>query len=214
MARNISNLYDFYLYILRKERGSFVNPNQFSSNLNAGQLDAFQEYFLPYGGTQILHDGLKPFRVYHQFTSNAAGFVVYPDECEHILGAAFTVTGSTVNEITFVNDNEWVFAINSQLRPVSLSKPIALDTNVGFSLYPQSLQIGFFNYLKLPAVPVYAYTQVGRQITYDPVNSVQLEWADSYVNNVLAKALVYAGVNMNEKDIIAYAENYNQQTKP
>lgn len=214
MARSINDLYNFYQYILRKERGVFITRQQFNSNLDAGQLDAFQEWFAPYGDTQILHDALRPFRVYYQFTSDAAGFVTFPDNYEHILGAAFTVSGSTVNEITFVNDNEWVFAINSQGRPVSLSKPIAIDTSDGFSLYPQSTQTGFFTYLKRPVTPVLAYTQVGRVVTYDSASSTQLEWADSYINNIIAKALKYAGVNMDEQGVLAFAESYNEQTKP
>lgn len=213
MPRNINDLYNFYRYIVRKERGVFITPAQFTANLDSGQLDAFQEYFAPYGDSQILHDGLRPFRIYYQFTSNSAGFVTFPDDYEHILGAAFTVTGSTINEITFVNDNEWVFAINSQQRPVSLSNPIAIDTNDGFSLYPQSIQIGFFTYLKRPVTPVLSYTYVNRVFTYIPGTSVQLEWTDSYVNNILAKALVYAGVNMDEQGIAQWATAYNQETK-
>jgi len=214
MARNINDLYNFFRYIVRKERGVFITMPQFTTNLDAGQLDAFQEWFAPWADTQILHDALKPFRVYYQFTSNAAGFVTMPDDYEHMLGAAFTVTGSTMNEITFVNDNEWVFAINSQQRPVSLSKPVALDTSDGFSLYPQSTQIGFFNYLKRPNTPVLAYNLVNRQVVYDAANSVQLQWQDSYINNILAKALVYVGVNMDEQGIAAFATQYNQETKP
>lgn len=214
MARNINDLYNFFRYIVRKERGVFVTIPQFTTNLDAGQLDAFQEWFKPWADTQILHDSLKPFRVYYQFTSNAAGFVTMPDDYEHLLGAAFTVTGSTMNEITFVNDNEWVFAIKSQLRPISLSNPIALDTNVGFSLYPQSVQIGFFNYLRRPLAPVLSYTQVNRVVTYDPTTSVQLEWSESYINNILAKALKYAGVNMDEKGISDFANQYNAETQP
>jgi len=214
MPRSINDIYNLELYIVRKERGVFLKPTDFNANLDAGQLDTFQEYFANYGPNQILHDGLRPFRVYHQFTSNAAGFVTYPSDYMHILGAAFTVSGSTVNEIGFVNDHEWVFAINSQLRPVSLTKPIALDTNVGFSLYPQSVQIGYFNYLRRPATPVLAFTQVGRAITYDPATSVQLEWNETYVNNIIAKSLRYAGINMNEQAVSAFAESYNEQTNP
>lgn len=213
MARNINQLYNFFRYIVRKQRGVGVTSAQFCDNMDSGQLDAFQEWFTPYGDTQILHDSLRPFRVYYQFTSNAAGFVTFPSDYEHILGAAFTVSGSTMNEITFVNDNEWVFAINSKLRPISLTKPIALDTSVGFSLYPQSVQTGFFNYLKRPIAPVLAFTQVGRAITYDAAGSTQLLWADSYINNIIAKSLRYAGVNMDEQGVSVFAENYNEQTK-
>lgn len=214
MARNINQLYNLFRYIVRKQRGVSITPSQFTDNMDAGQLDAFQEWFTPYGDSQILHDALRPFRVYYQFTSDAAGIVAFPADYEHILGAAFTVSGSTVNEITFVNDNEWAFAINSQLRPVSLSSPIAIDRNTGFSLLPQSLQIGYFNYLKRPATPVLDYTFVNRVFTYNAAGSTQLEWADSYVNNIIAKALKYAGVNMDEQGVSAFAESYDQQTKP
>jgi len=214
MPRNINDIYNLTRYIVRKQRGVFLTIPQFNANMDAGQLDAFQEWFAPWGDSQILHDSLRPFRVYYQFTSDTAGFVTFPDNYEHLLGAAFTVTGSTINEITFVNDNEWVFAINSQQRPVSLSRPIALDTNVGFSLYPQSIQVGFFNYLRRPATPLLSVTVVGRDQTYDPATSVQLEWKDSYVNNLIAKSLKYAGVNMDEQGVSAFAEAYDQQTKP
>lgn len=211
-VRNISNLYDFYQYVVRKERGVYQTPAQFTANLDAGQLDALEQYFRPYGENQTLHDALRPFRIYYQFTSNAAGFVTFPSDYLHILGTVFTVSGSTVNEISFYNEDDFINALNSQLRPVSLSKPIARDTATGFSIYPQSTQIGFFTYLKRPATPVYGYTQVGRAITYDPTTSTQLEWTDSYINNILAKALRYAGINMDEKGIYEFAEQYEKET--
>lgn len=211
--RNLDNLYNFYRDLVRKERGVYIKPAQFTANLDAGQLDATEEWFAPYGEDQTLHDAVRKLRVYYQFASDAAGFVTYPSDYIHILGQPFTVAGSSVNRINFCNEDEVPFALTSQLRPVSNSYPIAVDTSTGFSIYPQQLQIGFFNYLKRPATPVYAYTQFGRAITYDPVNSVQLEFSDVYVNNILAKALVYAGVYMNDKEVTQYAEVYNEQTK-
>lgn len=213
MARNINDLYNFFQYILRKERGVFCTPTEFNANMDAGQLDAVEEWFAPYGQTQQLHDALRPIRVYYQFTSDAAGFVTFPSNYLHILGQPFTVTGSSVNRVQFKNEDELPFELTSQLRPVSNSYPVAVDTNVGFSIYPQQTQIGFFNYLKRPATPILAYTQVGRVITYDPVNSVQLEFTDAYLNNILAKGLRYAGVNMNEQTIQQFAQAYDAETK-
>lgn len=212
-SRNISNLYDFYLYIARKERNVLVTPAQFNSNLDAGQLDAVEEWFSGYGQNQKLHDALRQLRVYYQFTSNFAGFVTFPSDYIHLLGQPFTVTGSTVNRIDFVNEDELPFAITSQLRVLTNSYPIAVDTSTGFSIYPQQTQIGFFNYLRRPAQPVFGYTQVGRVITYDSTTSTQLEFSDVYVNHILALALRYVGVNLDEKGISDFANQYNQETK-
>jgi len=212
--RNINDYYNFYLYVCRKERGTFVTPTQFTQNLDAGQLDCFEEWFKPYGANQEIHDALRPFRVYQIFTSNAAGFVTYQSDYFHLLGQPFTVTGSTVNRIEFLNEDELPFALTSQLRPVTTAYPIAVDTSTGFSIYPQTTQTGAYFYLRRPATPVLSFTQVGRVITYDSATSVQLEWNEVYINNILAKALKYAGINMNEQGILQYAEAYNNETKP
>lgn len=213
MPRDINSLYNLFRDIVRKERGIFVKISQFNAWMDSGQLDAIEEWFAPYGETQKLHDALRQIRVYYQFTSDTAGIVTFPSDYIHLIGSPFTVTGSTVNEITFVNESELPFAINSQLRPVSNTKPIAVDTSTGFSIYPQQTQIGFFNYLKRPATITLAVTQVGRDVTYDPINSVQPQFSDVYFNNIVAKALKYAGVYMNEEAVSAFANQQNQETK-
>lgn len=214
MARSINDYFNLYLYICRKERGAYITTAQFTQNLDAGQMDAFAEWFKLYGINQEVHDALRPFRVYQPFTSSSAGFVTYPSDYFALLGQPFTVTGSTVNRIDFVNEDELPFALTSQLRAVTTGYPIAVDTSTGFSIYPQSQQTGAYFYLRRPATPVYGYTQSGRVITYDSSTSTQLEWNELYINHILAKALKYAGINMNEDGVYQYAEQFNQETKP
>jgi len=177
-------------------------------------MDCYEEWFKPYGANQEIHDALRPFRVYQQFTSSSAGFVTFPSDYLHLLGQPFTVTGSTVNRISFVNEDELPFALTSQLRPVTTSYPIAVDTATGFSIYPQSTQTGFYNYLRRPATPVYAYSQVGRVISYDSAASTQLEWSDVYINNIIARSLRYVGINMDENGISQFAEQYSKENQP
>jgi hypothetical protein len=213
VARSLNDLYNFYRYIVRKERGVFVTIPQFNANMDAGNLDAFMEYFKGYGADQQIHDALRVFKVYQPFTSTSAGFVTYPSDYFHLLGNPFTVAGSTVNTLKFVNEDELSFALTSQQRPVTNAYPIGVDTSTGFSIYPQSTQTGAYFYLRRPASPVLAYTQSGRTITYNSAGSTQLEWEEVYWNNILAKALRYAGVNMDEKGISDFANQYNAETQ-
>jgi hypothetical protein len=214
MGRNINDLYNLTLYIVKKERGIFITPNQFSANLDAGQYDAIEEYFKLYGENQIVHDALRPFRTYVGFLSGADGTVSYQTNYLHLLGSPFTTTGSTINQIKFVNEDELPFALTSQLRPVTTSYPIAVESGYGFNIYPQQAQYGAYWYLRKPATPVLGYTQAGRAITYNSLTSTQLEWVEIYWNNILAKALVYSGVNMNEEGVTKYAMAYDAETKP
>jgi hypothetical protein len=211
-VRNIQNVVDFFSYIVRKERGVFLTISEAITNIDNGQLDCFEEYWSMYAVSQTVHDALRPFRVYQPFTSNSAGFVTYPSDYIHMAGVPFVVYGSTIYNVNFPNEDEWVDALTSQLRPVSASNPIAQNTATGFSLYPQQSHIGFYTYMKRPPQPVYAYTEVGRVITYNSSASTQLAWNEIYWNNIIAKGLKYCGINMSEQEVSQFAQQYNQET--
>jgi hypothetical protein len=213
MARNLDDISTFIRYIVRKEKGVYLTYPQITANLDAGQLDCFADWFKPYGVNQEIHDALRPFRVYQPYTSDAAGMVTFPDDYQHLLGQPFTVFGSTVNRVEFLNESELPFALTSQLRAVSNSYPVAVDTSNGFSIYPQSTQTGAYFYLRRPLTPVYGFTQVGRVVTYDQNTSVQLEWSDVYINNIIARSLFYAGINMDEAAVYQFAQQYAKETE-
>lgn len=212
MARNINDIYNLALYIVRKERGSYVSPQEICECLDFGQMELFEEYFKFFGINQTVHDALSNFKVRQQFTSASDGTVTFPPNYLHLLAGVFTVYGSTVNPVRFVSQDELPDALTAQLRAVSLNSPIAVDSAGGFYLYPQSTQTGFYTYLKRPATPVLGYTQVGRTLTYDPNTSTQLEFSDAYINTILSKALKLVGVNMDENGIEAFAQLQSKES--
>jgi hypothetical protein len=213
MAYNINDVYNFLVFIVRKERGVFITIPEAMQTIDNAQLEATEDWFSQYGVTQIIHDAIRKLRSQVQFTSNSDGSVDFVSDYLHMIGNPYTVTGSTINAVRFVNEDELPYALTSQLRTVSTSKPIAKDTAVGFQIYPQSTQTGFYNYLRRPATPVLGYTQAGRTITYNPNTSTQLEFTDVYINNIIARALKFWGINMAEQDIQQFAQLQTQETK-
>jgi hypothetical protein len=213
MAYNINDIYNQMLFIVRKERGVFVTVNEAMQTLDNAQLEATEEWFSTYGATQIIHDAIRKLRVQKSFTSDSTGLVTFDADYLHLIGGAYTVSGSTINNVRFLNEDELALALKSQLRAVSTSNPIAIDASVGFRLYPAATQSGFYNYLRRPATPVLGYTQSGRTITYDPNTSTQLEFTDVYINNIISRALKFWGINMAEQDIQQFAQIQTQETK-
>lgn len=199
-------------FVIRKQLGVFVTIPEAVEALRAAQLDRYAYDFSQYQTNQVVVDGLSPFKVRHQFTTNSSGEVTNPSDYQHLLGGVFTVTGSTINTVRFINDDELGDALTNQLRPVSTSRPIAVDSALGFQLYPQTQQTGFYTYLRIPNTPVYAYTQVNRVITYDAANSVQLEYYDVYIDNIIARALSYFGINLDDQAVQQFAQLQEQQT--
>lgn len=213
MARNINTVYELSRYIIKKERGIFYKIQEFNQNLDAAMFDAIDEWWSQYGVNQRIHDAIKPLRVYQPFTSDSSGFVSFPSDYIHLIGSPFTVYGSAVTKPTAVNEDELPFALTSQLRPVTMDYPLLVDTSTGINFYPQETHTGAYFYLRRHKSPVLAYTQVGRVITYDPTNSVQIELNEVYWNNIIAKSMRYVGINMSEADISQFAELYNAETK-
>ena len=213
MAYNINDVYNQMIFIVRKERGVFVTIPEAMQTLDNAQLEAVEEWFSTYGTTQIIHDAIRKLRVQKSFTSDSTGLVTFDSDYLHLIGGAYTVSGSTINNVRFLNEDELALALKSQLRLVSDSNPIAIDASVGFKLYPAAIQSGFYNYLRRPATPVLGFTQSGRNITYDPNTSTQLEFTDVYINNIMSRALKFWGINMAEQDIQQFAQLQTQETK-
>lgn len=204
--RNISDIHSLIRFIERKEKGTYTLDSEIDALLDAGQLEVLEDYFRLYGLNQVVHDALNPFKQNYQFTSDPDGVVSLPSNYLHLLGGVFTVTGSTINKVRFVQEDEWVDAITSQLRPATTSKPIAKDYRTGFNLWPQVTQVGYCVYLRRPATPVFAFSQSGRTITYNVAASTQLEWEDIYIDKIIAKALGYLGINLAEADITQFGQ--------
>jgi len=220
MARNINDCYNISQYIIRKERGLFQTVAEFNQNIGMAFLDAIEVWFEGYGRSQKLHDALRQLRVYQTFTSDSEGYVLFNSNYIHLLGTPFTIYGSTVTKTSFINEDEFQSAITNQVRPVDIENPILLDyaTEVsgvvvsGFSIYPQVQHVGAYWYLRLPNSPTLSMIQVGRVLTYDPITSVQIECNEMYWNNIIAKSLKFAGINMSEQEVSAFSNQYNQET--
>ena len=213
MAYNINDVYNQMIFIVRKERGVFVTIPEAMQTLDNAQLEAVEEWFSTYGTTQIIHDAIRKLRVQKSFTSDSTGLVTFDSDYLHLIGGAYTVSGSTINNVRFLNEDELALALKSQLRLVSDNNPIAIDASVGFKLYPAAIQSGFYNYLRRPATPVLGFTQSGRTITYNSGTSTQLEFTDVYINNIISRALKFWGINMAEQDIQQFAQIQTQETK-
>ena len=91
---------------MRKERGVFITIPEFELSLDTAQLEATEQWFALYGETQIIHDAIRKFRVQQQFTTLSDGIVTFPTDYLHLIGGGYTVNGSTVNTIRFLNEDE------------------------------------------------------------------------------------------------------------
>lgn len=217
---DLQTAYNFLNFEVNKVFTAYYSPGDYDLVVDRAQMSLFNDYYDQFGASQRLNDALAPFKKTFQFTQSATpgGFIITPTDYEHLLSIYTTVqnaiTGLPQNRpVPIVNEDEKVARDNSQIYPPSLTDPYAMITqNWDVQLFPMVPQAGVMYYLARPAAPKFVYTIVsGRVPLYDPINSVQLQWADKDVNSILIKALSILGINVNEQSIIQYAEMKSQQ---
>ena len=212
-------IYQLNDFIIRKQRGAFITYPELDNNYNLAQLDLLNEYIDEYAIIGKIHNALQPFKTNTPFThgTTPSGIFTLPDD--YVLPLmSYTQWYDNVRdeiqygEIRFYNEAEWINAINSQLRPCTSQRPSAKIIGGTMQLFPATKNAGIFNYIRKPDAPAYVFTQSGRDITYSASSSTQLEWGDLYIPKLIMKALTYQGINLNESQITAFAEEKNNQS--
>lgn len=212
--------YRFLQFIINKEQGAFFPYPELDMVVDRAQMSYYNDEYIKFGASQRLNDALSPFKREFQFTnaSSPTGLILLPDAYQNLLSVHTVVqdarTGLPRNRpVPILNEDEKVARDNSQIYAPSLWDPYAMIAqNWDIQLYPKVPMAGTVFYLTRPPAPLYAYNIVsGRVPVYDPVNSVQLGWAEKDVDSILIKALSYLGINVSEQAIVQYAEQKSAQ---
>lgn len=212
----IQDVHNWLDFVANKPLGAFFSLEEIDNCLDRAQMEYFNSEYAVYAMAQKIQDSLSPFKASYNFLTedSTAGLVSMPSTYMYFLGGqiVIVVNGHTrTKSLKVLSEDELAYRLDSQLRPVTVSSPVAtiagkVDEITKIQLYPKQPMAGTMFYLRRPAVPKFAYTQTGRVITYDPDNSVQLEWGESEIGEIMIRALVYLGVNASDANITQFSD--------
>lgn len=214
----IDDIHRFILLCENKTQTSWHTPAEIDDSLHRGQMDVWWKFCPIYGEDETAKKALDPFILKFPITggNSVAGLISLPANFGHLLSGTAVSYLNQINPATgqpygtqywpieFVNDDEAALRLQSQIKPVSLARPIAVSAGGGvIQLYPAQANAGWITYLQIPAPPVYKYTTPDdpRVLVYDNT-STQLLWNDSFVTQIIARALIYLGINIDDPAII------------
>lgn len=223
-------IHDTILFIIRKEQNAFISHEEIDQILDRAQLVLLNQYHtnpkLPasvqaatYGESQRLDDSLSIFKSKYTFNNGttSSGIITLPSDYLHLLALYTTTYNSQLGRnvysaVQILNESELIERLESQVIPVTSEDPIGImNSQNKIQLFPEVPSSGAVFYLKRPTPPQFVYTQSGRTITYDSINSVQLAWRDFDILNIIVIALSYIGINISSADIMQFAEIKTQQ---
>ena len=218
--------HNFIRYILQKERGGWVAPEEIDDVLYRGGWIFYNKEFEGYAINQVLKDSLSTFSTKFSFITLADAQIQLPIDpltkpCyEHLLSIFVQYYDNKNKSIRYksiklLSEDEIAERLDSQILKPIPSDPTGEQLGVGlFQLYPKVICAGNGYYLRQPARPIFSYTMGGsdgRTIVYNQSASKQMEWNASSMNKVLILAAGLAGVNIGDKDFVQYSEAKNQQ---
>lgn len=195
---------------LRKYKAGYKSPTEIDNALYRGLLDFYNSLF-------SANDSQQLSRYVKEQVCNISSTNVFA------IGADFnrpiiikSIVGALQYEGEILAENEWLDRLNSVILEPDLQHPIARITGISnttqnIEFYPSDAGNFVLVYYRSPTKPVYNYTVAvnGRDITFNPTGSVDLDVHVNSINNVIVRAIAYLGISLKDESSLLERQNAN-----
>ena len=218
MSVNVNYFKEYYELIARKTKGgNTLTPEQFNKNANQAQLAVFEKDRNIFLQTKQASDYLSYFlRTYTGAVDSLTGFVPYPNDWQHTASVrAYNVLpnqNSNEIEVMEVNARDWGKIQLSQLNPPVYPFYKYSEFRYEYRFLPKSIGIVMIDYFHTPVIPIWNYTIINDTPVYNPTGSVDFEWSEFAINNVMAEFLQIIGINLQDQVLMAFSKMYKDET--
>lgn len=224
---NINQVHQYIDFIIKKTNaGGYISPSEKDMVLNRAQIQYFNKLYgnqndyrydrpvpkISYAVTEKISNSLSPFITDPiVLTVDSTGKAIIPTDLFQTVVITKTINGIE-NEITRVEQDRVANNLTSYYDAPETSFPIYTQLKTKFQFYPKDLAQVNIVYLKQPTDMVWGYTiGVGGRPVYNSATSVQPEWKDMDMNEIIYLALSYIGVNLKDPEVSQFA-NVKTQT--
>lgn len=214
----INDVYEIMKYAIRKNQNGGLIPASFNLVINQAQnsymdflLGEFQKYSpgrpfaaVEFGQNQDIRQRLSPFipaPVTLAIDSN--GQCPYPTG--YVNTDAITY-GAYRQRVKYIQQDRLSSHLNSFIDPIS-TNPVCLIYKDGFQFYPTALGSAYISYIKQPSTLIWAYTlDANSRPVYNSGASVQPQWLDLDLLEIIVRALAIIGVNLQLNAVQQYSQ--------
>lgn len=217
--QSINETYILMQKILRKNQQGYLSPSDFNNFINQASNGLFNEYRgakpteyvkgLPtsqkgYDRTKFLMETLTPFVTLDASLVITNGSAPKPsDLCETL---ALNSTGA-IQGIKIIGLDRWASYANSLIDTPTIEYPICKESESSYVFLPASGIVSpKVSYLKSPTAAVWNYTIDSGRPTYNPTGSVNLEWDETQILNIIMRAISLMGISIKDQQVVNYAE--------
>jgi hypothetical protein len=228
---NLEQIRDLLILISGEKGHTFVyGPEDFVDLLHLAQLKHFKrklglpEQYSPgmplpsqaFEINQRITEDMKQFKVIrgwhfnNPFHLTTEGTLAYPDEYYYPTSISYFYPiqdDYLERDIAILSDKEYQDTNTSVLKKSDKMFPICNCQSDFIRFSPKLKESINMSYLKLPAKPFWKAIDNDGFLEFDEANSVNLEWDDMNIIDILVIVLGDMGISLNSQNIVQYSEN-------
>lgn len=218
---DINYIYQIVQFIANKYQDGYLSPDEFNRQFNWAQIQYFNKLVedlqgwdsnkrrirLPMGNAEQVIQKLSPFKVpINSTVSPINQQVIKPNTLLNILGMR---TSDDTKRIWRVESDRLPSHLASVIDPPSQS-PIYCEYDGYYKVWPADIGSVNVDFLRKPNDAKWAYTLGGggRPI-FDSVNSINPEWDDQYIPEIVSRMMRELSVNLKDGELANYFQSIN-----
>ncbi len=213
------------LFVLNKAQAGNVAPNRFNLAVDMANKSLFKRYdgipeIADKGGNAMtfsestdIEKVMRLFKIPVTLYINSQGFTNVPSDFVRESTLMYMVVEDGVtnyNPVKICNDSEFQEAMYSYIVPATKDNPACRFIGTQIQFLPKNLVNVDMTYLRMPKTPVWVYTTVNNRPIYDATNSVDIEFPDDIIDDLLFLTVQYLGLSMQKQMVVQYSEQYKQ----
>ena len=227
---NINEAYKIVAYLVDKYQGTYLSPDDFNMVINMAQRQ-YLNYMTEDGsghmgmrlgrksGTLITTPVVESLAIFIKEATLTVTSQIASQPAD--LYATVSVrTSNDLKTIRRITEDKLTEILSDPIDPPTLTDPIYTEIGNTYKLYPSSVSSIRIGYIKVPNTMVWAYKIVGGQPVYqetaDPAaipttGSVQPEWNDKDMEDIVYRAVNIIGINLKDNDLQRAAQMVKTQ---
>jgi len=209
--------------LAKKDQAGYSTDAEFNQSLQSAQTLLYEYYYKQFEATGKIHDALETF-IKEIPVTLTGGSAPLPTDEFHRLEVSYRLVLNdcatpqvSIVPVDYMQTNEEAYILSSPIRKPDVNKKIIRHTykNGRLYVYPITVTEVNYKYLRQPAAALYVSTLSsnanGDFRVFDPINSIDLEWAEQETNNFLDLLLFDLGIELRSSAILEYVRLKQQE---
>lgn len=228
----IDEVYKIVTYLVDKYQGTYLSPEDFNSIINMAQTQYLESLVEGTGNinsnnrntpeglmsNSSISDRLSKF---YTETALAVSTTVGPTlgtaPKPGTMNTATSLRTSANRPIKKVFDDNLASHLSNPIDAPTTTDPIYMELGDTFKFYPTNVVAPILGYIRTPNKMVWAYTgnlvysAAGGESVIPTTGSVQPEWGDADMNEIIYRAIGIIGINLKDGDLLRVAQTIKNE---